>query len=379
MRFPFAALSAALCAALSACRRRGFALVLALGVSSAARVFGADAGAAANATRTPAPAPIAHAPAAVSGPAGFSGSSGSSAGAGRIATPTPTPMSGYTETAGSEYVLLPVLVFDHKGRFVDGLAKTDFRLNAAGTVVDPDTFERDDTAPASFAFLVDTSGSMRLAGKLDSAKSAIRHIVALRRPGDDFALFAFSEDEVSLIADFSSDPTRLLKALGGLEAGGRTALFDAVAATPSRMLAGKNGKRAILLFTDGVDNASRLTAEEMAEILQQVSIPVYTIGMKNAAFDRLTDEERKDLALDNLKLLAYSSGGQMFLASGEQDLNPIAAKINEEVRKQYLLGFAPSGQGELKYRVVVVSLTKPGKWTVRTRRGYRGTAPAVAH
>ncbi|HYK41920.1 MAG TPA: VWA domain-containing protein, partial [Thermoanaerobaculia bacterium] len=231
--------------------------------------------------------------------------------------------------------------------------------------------------PASFAFLIDTSGSMKIAGKLESAKSAVRHVIENRRAGDDFALFAFAEDEVSLVSDFSADPTRLLRALDKLEAGGRTALFDAVAATPTKMMAGRNGKRAILLFTDGVDNASKLTSLEMAEILQQVSIPVYAVGMKNAAFDRLTDEERKDLALDNLKMLAYSSGGQLFLASGEEDLKPIAAKINGEVRKQYLMGFAPSGRGELKYQVVVVSVLKPGKWVVRTRRGYRGTAPAA--
>ncbi len=292
--------------------------------------------------------------------------------------PRGTPLPAYTESAGSEYVLLPVLVFDRKGRFVDGLAKKDFRVNAGGINVDLDTFERDDEAPASFAFLVDTSGSMKLAKKLDAAKSAIRHILEGRRPGDDFALFAFSEDEVSVVSGFSPDPSRILAGLNTLEAGGRTALFDAVAATPSRMLAGKNGKRAVLLFTDGVDNASKLSADEMATILQQVSIPVYAVGMKNAAFDRLTDAERKDLALDNLKLLAYASGGQLFLASGEEDLRPIAAKINSEVRKQYILGFAPSGQGELKYRVVVVSVTKPGKWVVRTRRGYRGTIPSPA-
>jgi Ca-activated chloride channel family protein len=165
--------------------------------------------------------------------------------------------------------------------------------------------------------------------------------------------------------------------LNGLEAEGRTALFDAVASTPSKMLAGKNGKRAIILFTDGVDNASRLTPAEMAEILQQVSIPVYAIGMKNATFDRLTEEERKELALDNLRMLAASSGGKMFLASGEEDLRPIAEKIGGEVRKQYLLGFSSSGQGEVKYRIVMVSITKPGTWDVRTRRGYRGTAPVA--
>lgn len=303
-----------------------------------------------------------------------------SAGSSASSSPAPkaTPLPSYTESVGSEYVLLPVVVLDRRGRFADNLEKKDFQVNAGGVVVDPDTFERDDSAPASFAFLIDTSGSMKIAGKLEAAKHAVREILENSRAGDDFALYAFAEDEVSVLVEFTPDASRIFRALLSLEAGGRTALFDAVAATPSRMLAGKNSKRAILLFTDGVDNASKLSASEMAEILQQVSIPVYAVGMKNAAFDRLTDAERRDLALDNLKLLAYSSGGQMFLAGGEEDLRPIAAKINAEVRKQYLLGFAPTGRGELKYRVVVVSVTKPGKWTVRTRRGYRGTAALVS-
>jgi Ca-activated chloride channel homolog len=281
----------------------------------------------------------------------------------------------YTETTGSEYVLLPVQVFDKKGQFVEGLEKKDFRVRVEGITVDVDTFERDDNAPVSFAFLVDTSGSMRLADKLEHAKSAVRQIVSQRRRGDDFALLAFAEDEVRMVDDFSADPTRLLRDLDRLEASGGTALFDAVAATPSRMVAGRNGKRAIVLFTDGVDNSSRMTSVEMAEILQQVSIPVYAVGMKNAAFDRLTEEERRELALDNLKILASSSGGLMLLAGGDEDLRPMAAKINSEVRKQYLLGFAPSGRGDPKYRIIMVSVARPGTWVVRARRGYRGSAP----
>ncbi|HEV8118361.1 MAG TPA: VWA domain-containing protein [Thermoanaerobaculia bacterium] len=281
----------------------------------------------------------------------------------------------YADSAGSEYVLVPVVVLDKKGRFVEGLERKDFQVRAQGSLVALDTFEKDDSAPVSWAFLIDTSGSMRLASKLDYAKSAIRHIIAARKPGDDFALFAFAEDEVNLVADFSRDTHKLLAALNELEAGGKTALFDAVAATPSRLLAGKNGKRAIVLFTDGVDNASRLTPAEMAEILQQVSIPVYAIGMKNASFDRLTDEERNQLSVDNLRMLAASSGGKMYLPGGEEDLSPIAEKIGAEVRKQYLLGFTATGRGELKYRLLVVSVLKRGSWDIRARRGYRGTAP----
>jgi VWFA-related protein len=290
---------------------------------------------------------------------------------------TQAQLPTFSESAGSEYVLVPVVVLDKKGRFVEGLEKKNFQLRVQGVAVQLDTFENDNSAPVSFAFLIDTSGSMKLASKLEYAKAAVRKIVGQRKAGDDFALFAFAEDEVRLVADFSRDPSRLLSAMEELEAGGKTALFDAVAAVPSKMMAGKNGKRAIILFTDGVDNASKLKPAEMAEILQQVSIPVYAVGMKNASFDRLTDEERSQLSVDTLRMLAASSGGKMFLPAGDEDLGPTAEKIGAEVRKQYLLGFTPSGQGELKYRILVVSVLKQGTWEIRTRRGYRGSAPAA--
>ena len=293
------------------------------------------------------------------------------------APPAPTPeVPTYTESVGTEYVLLPVVVLDKKGRFVDGLQEKDFRVRVETTPVKLDTFERDDGAPVSMAFLVDTSGSMEIAGKLENTKRAIRSIVEGRMPGDDFALFAFSEGEVRMVAEFSADSRKILAALNELEAGGQTALFDAVAATP-KLLKGKNAKRAILLFTDGVDNASKLTAGEMAEILQQVSTPVYAIGMKNVMYDLLDQKQREELFVENLRMLAASSGGKMFLV-GEEDLRPLASKLNSEVRKQYILGFSPSGRGELKYRVVFVSVAKKGNWVVRTRRGYRGTAPSAS-
>ena len=281
----------------------------------------------------------------------------------------------FSETSSAEYVMLPVLVTDKSGRFIDGLKKNDFVIRVEDSRVDFDTFERDQSAPVSFAFLVDTSGSMGVANKLENAKNAIRSLIAGHQAGDDFALFAFSEGEVRLVQDFSPEPAKLLRALGDLEASGQTALFDAVAATPGKMLKGRNNKRAILLFTDGVDNASELTPAQMAEILQHVSVPVYAIGMKNAAFDTLSAQERRELSVDTLQMLASSSGGRMHLVAGDEDLRPLAAQISSEARQQYLLGFAPSGKGDVKYRVVFVSVAKSGSWIVRTRRGYRGTAP----
>jgi VWFA-related protein len=295
--------------------------------------------------------------------------------AGQAQKPAAEEPATFSETAGAEYVMLPVLVTDKSGKFADGLRKEDFVLKVGETRISVDTFDRDESAPVSFAFLLDTSGSMGVADKLENAKNAIRAIVKARKPGDDFALFVFSEGEVRLVADFSPDTSKLLRSLWDLEASGQTALFDAVAATPERMMKGRNNKRAILLFTDGVDNASSLSAEKMAELLQRVSVPVYPIGMKNGAFDALSDQERRELSVDTLQMLAGSSGGKLHLVAGDDDLRPLAARISSEVRQQYLLGFAPSGKGDIKYRIVFVSVAKPGSWVVRTRRGYRGTAP----
>jgi Ca-activated chloride channel homolog len=284
------------------------------------------------------------------------------------------PPPSFSESAGAEYVMLPVVVTGKDGKFVDGLTKNDFVVRVEESRVDFDTFERDQTAPVSFAFLVDTSGSMGVGGKLENAKNAIRSILRNKLQGDDFALFAFSEGEVRLVTDSSPDPAELVRALWSLEASGQTALFDAVAATPE-MMKGKNNKRAILLFTDGVDNASKLTSLKMAELLQRVSVPVYPIGMKDASFDLLKESERQGLSVDTLQMLAGSSGGRLHLVGRDEDLRPLAARISGEVREQYLLGFAPSGKGDVKYRIVFVSVAKPGSWVVRTRRGYRGTAP----
>jgi Ca-activated chloride channel family protein len=298
-----------------------------------------------------------------------------------LAVAVPAPMAAqepetpsYAESAGAEYVMLPVLVTDKDGKYVEGLTKDDFVIRVGDSRVDFDTFERDEGAPVSFAFLVDTSGSMGVGSKLENAKNAIRSILRNRVPGDDFALFTFSEGKVRLVSDSSPDPAGLVKELWDLEASGQTALFDAVAMTPE-LMKGRNNKRAILLFTDGVDNASELSAAQMAEILQRVSVPVYAIGMKNAAFDLTKEQERREMSVENLELLAGSSGGKMHLVGRDDDLRPLAARISSEVRQQYLLGFAPSGKGDVKYRIVFVSVAKPGSWVVRTRRGYRGTAP----
>jgi Ca-activated chloride channel homolog len=289
----------------------------------------------------------------------------------------PAPEVTFSETVGTEYVLLPVVVTDPDGRFLSRLKDRDFRLQVDGKPVSIESFEQDEQAPVSFVFLVDTSGSMQIAGKLERSKEAIRFLIRYRKPGDEFALLSFSEGAVREVAGFSENPVRLLNALPGLEASGRTALYDAVAETTGKILAGKNPKKAIIVFTDGVDNDSRMSPPELETLMQEVNIPVYPLGMTSSAFDTLTAEEKRELSVSTLQLLARSSGGRIFLVPAGEDLTPLVQMVDSELRKEYLLGFAPSGSGDIRYRAVRVSVRRAFA-RVRTRGGYRGTAPRVA-
>ncbi len=299
----------------------------------------------------------------------------SSAGAGAASPPPEPPAGRFTASTGAEYVQIAVVVRDRKGKFVDDLHKKDFHVFVDGNPVEVESFEKSDQAPVSFAILLDVSGSMRIADKLERAKDAIRALVSTRRRGDDFALFTFSEEEVRVVANFSKDPGEILRQLAFLKPEGKTALYDAVIQTTNELLSGGNTKKAILLFTDGVDNASQMTTGDVEKVMQNESVPVYAIGMKNASFSNLSEQERKELSLTTLDLLAQASGGRMFLVSGGEDLRPVAQTIDGELRRQYVLGFEPSGEGDAKYRPIVVTTTGGGTQIIRARRGYRGSAP----
>jgi Ca-activated chloride channel family protein len=285
------------------------------------------------------------------------------------------PAGHFTATAGAEYVQIPIVVRDRKGRFVVDLGREDFHVWVDGGPVAIESFERNERAPVSFAILLDVSGSMRIADKLERSKEAIRSLVSNRQPGDDFALFTFSEEEVRVVASFSPDPGPMLRQLFFLKPEGKTALYDAVVQTSNELLAGRNTKKAILLFTDGVDNASQMTSRDVEKVMQNESVPVYAIGMKNSSYNVLSEQQRKELSLSGLDLLAVSSGGRMFLVGGGEDLRPVANAIDRELRRQYIVGFEPSGEGEIRYRPIVVTVTGGGTRIVQARRGYRGSAP----
>jgi len=275
------------------------------------------------------------------------------------------------------YVLVPFVLTDLDGRPVKGLTGRDVKLLVDGREVATDLFAESDDAPVSFTILLDGSGSMGLVGKMDGAKAAVRELVAQRRPGDDFALFVFAEGEVREEVPFTADGDRLHRAVDAVKPWGKTAFFDALARMPDKSLLGKNGTRAIVLLTDGLDNASTLTHDDLAVILQGIDVPVYPIGLRSPGSPTEPVNGGNPETLLNLEILGHCarlSGGRLAILNDPRQLPEAVRLIEKDLRSQYLVGFSPTGHGPVKYRRISLRISGSAR-PLRVRAGYRGTLP----
>jgi len=281
------------------------------------------------------------------------------------------------ESVSVGYVMIPFTVLSEKGLPLTDLRKGEVRLLVDGKSVPSDMFEKSENAPVSFTILLDASGSMALAGKMDSARAAIGALVAHRRPGDDFSLFVFAESEAREVVPFTENPAEITHALVDVVPYGKTAFFDALSTMPERSRLGKNPSRAIILLSDGIDNASKLTRADLARMLQGVAVPIYPLGIRDPREQRAkahSAEELSDLGL--LDAVATLTGGKLQLGNQPQEIAMAVAGIEKDLRAQYLIGFTPTGQGAIKYRHI--SLRLAGRvHGVRVRAGYFGTEPPL--
>jgi Ca-activated chloride channel family protein len=280
-----------------------------------------------------------------------------------------------TETVSVGYVMIPFTVLGAKGAPITDLRAEEVRLIVDGHPVSSDMFEKSQNAPVSFTILLDASGSMGLAGKVDSARAAIGALLAHRRPGDDFSLWTFAESEAHQIVPFTESSAAITNALATVKPFGKTAFFDALSTMPERSRLGKNPSRAIILLSDGIDNASKLTREELARLLQGVSVPIYPLGIRDPHEQDGLARKREELSdLDLLDAVANLTGGKLYLGTEPQQIAMAVSKIEKDLRAQYLIGFAPTGHGGVKYRNISIRLAGRVR-TVRVRAGYFGTEP----
>ena len=247
-----------------------------------------------------------------------------------------------------------------------------------GKRVRTDLFEESLNAPVSWTILLDASGSMALAGKMDAARAAVSTLLSHRKPGDDFALFVFAESEAREAVPFTDDGDAIRRALFDVKPWGKTAFFDALATMPDRSLLGRNPTRAIVLLSDGIDNASRHTRASLAKIFEGSSIPIYPLGLRDPAELKphhvVPYEELSDL--DLLEAVANLTGGKLHLGRSAEQVTRAVDSMQKDLRAQYLIGFSPTGKGEVKYRRISLQLAGRAR-VVRVRAGYRGTEPPV--
>src|SRR3954453_2619993 len=285
------------------------------------------------------------------------------------------PMS---ESVSVGYVMIPFTVLGDQGRPITDLRDAEVNLTVDGAPVRSDMFEKSQNAPVSFTILLDGSGSMALAGKMDSAFAAIGALIGHRRPGDDFSLYVFAESQAVEVAPFTENPNDITRALGHVKPYGKTAFFDALATMPERSKLGRNPSRAIILLSDGIDNASSLTRAQLAQQLQGISVPIYSLGLrepeKQADNGKRPREDLSDIGL--LNEVATLTGGKLYLGNTPQQIADAVSHIEDDLRAQYLIGFAPTGKGAVKYRTISLKLKGRAR-AVRVRAGFLGTEPPL--
>jgi Ca-activated chloride channel homolog len=271
-------------------------------------------------------------------------------------------------------VVIPVTVTDASNRFVLGLDKQNFTLLEDGVEQKVKQFAGED-APLSVGLLVDTSGSM--GAKIATSRQAVGQFLKTMNKQDEAFLIEFS-DRANLLKGFTTDVQEIDDKLTSVESQGLTALLDAVSMGITEMKKAKNPRKALLIISDGGDNNSRYTPEQIKDIVHEADVQIYAMGV----FEQFPNLGLTRAELSGPRLLAQlaeETGGRAFPARSLSALPSIARRIGIELRNQYVLAYSPSNeQKNGKYRKVDVKLTAPEGLSglrARWRTGYYAPTP----
>jgi len=277
---------------------------------------------------------------------------------------------------GSERVMLTATAVDRRGRVVRDLRANEMRVLEDGR---PQRLVHFDTAqqqPARILLLVDTSGSMASGEKTTSTRMALVQLLATLAPEDELALVGFDKEYREWVPA-TRDHARILESFDKLTHFGSTALHDALDRA-ARELVKLDGRRAIVVLTDGVDTSSRATADEVIERSRALDVPIYAVSvlspLDDPASPSFAGRERPSAPTAGSAVLArYAalSGAAAFVVSDFAALRAAMLTIAGELKHQYLLGYDPPA-GPPSFRRIEVRTTRKGV-SVRTRSGYLPT------
>jgi len=258
--------------------------------------------------------------------------------------------------ANSRLVEVSATVLDSVGHYVDDLKKDDFKVVDAGVTVPVGAFENH-TSGVSVALLLDTTGSM--ASTLPALRSSAMRLIEDLRPADSVAVYSFNS-RVTELQPFTSNRDLAKRAILRTHAAGSTGLYDALIRV-AHDLSGRSGKKAIVVFTDGDDNASALTADIAINRAKRQGVPIYTIAQGSVLVDASTGE---------LSSMAFITGGLSFAIRRPEDIHGVFEHISRDLQHGYLLAFQPPPDQAHKWRPLKVSLPNIENRIVRARQGY---------
>lgn len=251
----------------------------------------------------------------------------------------------------SALVLVPAQVTNVVGAPVTDLEKEDFKIFEDGVEQPITNFARED-APLSIGLLFDISGSMR--NKIKKATEAAAEFFKTANPQDEFFLIEFS-DRPKLTVPFTSDPDEVYDRIAHTKPFGRTSLLDAIHMAMGEMKHAQNTRKALVIVSDGGDNRSRHTAREIKNAMLESDVQVYAMGIFDPEDTKHSIEEQNGPQL--LEALADQTGGREYSVISLDDLPEISARIGNQLRNQYLLGYTPiNSERDGKYRTIRVKV-----------------------
>jgi len=269
----------------------------------------------------------------------------------------------FTLQTTSRLVLLDVSVKDTSGGFVSGLTRDNFKVFENGKPEQISQFANSDI-PVTVGIAVDESGSMR--PKRTEVITAALVFNEASNPMDEMFIVNFNEKPRRGLPDnvlFSDNVQQLRAALWQGSPEGRTALYDAIEMSLRQLEFGRQAKKTLVVISDGGDNVSKHTKQEVMQDVLSSLVTIYTVG--------IYDEDDPERNEGVLKDLAHVSGGVFYHPKTLQEIVPICRQIAKDIRTRYTVGYVPSVEGKMERHIKVAS-SSPNhpKLVVRTRTSY---------
>ena len=281
--------------------------------------------------------------------------------AGRQQTP---PQQGVFKS-GARIVPVYATVTDDQDRLIPELVKDDFEILDNNVKQDITVFENQ-SLPITSIVMLDTSGSMTNSIKL--VKAGAEQFLMRLLPQDKAQVGDFN-DKIQFSGSFTSDRDDLIAALKDIDFGYPTRLFDAVDQCVDRLM-DIDGRRVIVLLTDGEDTSSKKGQGEVLDRAREEEVMIYGIGLESVYFNG--QRQVRTVPDKTLKRMAEETGGGFYRLAASPELSTVFTRIALELHSQYVLGFSPTVT-DGKVHKLVVNVKRPGMKT-RARKSYVAAA-----